>query len=264
MTREVPSASLRGQSAACAWSVTQRRCSAAAPSRIADFGAVDGRPYFSLHLSLPIGYCVQQQLRPVHHSCQTGEAQHGRKYRCCASRRDHAARSPSDARRGRPGPPGLRRGITRAIKAKDAAFLRDIVGELHEADLGDLIEALEADDRVEAGRTDRFGFRLLRAERGRRDRPRGDPRRTGTGGGCRGRPRAGIRRRRRNPGVARQGGPRGGSRKIVALGARGSRAQPRLSGKFRRPAHADRVHRGAAGLDRGAGDRLHARDQRVA
>ncbi len=40
-------------------------------------------------------------------------------------------------------------GITRAIKAKDAAFLRDIVGELHEADLGDLIEALEADDRVE-------------------------------------------------------------------------------------------------------------------
>jgi magnesium transporter len=40
-------------------------------------------------------------------------------------------------------------GITRAIKTKDAAFLRDIVGELHEADLGDLIEALEADDRVE-------------------------------------------------------------------------------------------------------------------
>jgi magnesium transporter len=40
-------------------------------------------------------------------------------------------------------------GITRAIKARDAAFLRDIVGELHEADLGDLIEALEADDRVE-------------------------------------------------------------------------------------------------------------------
>jgi magnesium transporter len=39
--------------------------------------------------------------------------------------------------------------ITRAIKTKDAAFLRDIVGELHEADLGDLIEALEADDRVE-------------------------------------------------------------------------------------------------------------------
>jgi magnesium transporter len=39
-------------------------------------------------------------------------------------------------------------GITRAIQGKDAAFLRDIVGELHEADLGDLIEALEPDDRV--------------------------------------------------------------------------------------------------------------------
>jgi magnesium transporter len=39
--------------------------------------------------------------------------------------------------------------ITRAIKAKDTAFLRGIVGELHEADLGDLIAALEPDDRVE-------------------------------------------------------------------------------------------------------------------
>jgi magnesium transporter len=38
--------------------------------------------------------------------------------------------------------------ITRAIQAGDAAFLRGIVGELHEADLGDLIAALEADDRV--------------------------------------------------------------------------------------------------------------------
>ena len=39
--------------------------------------------------------------------------------------------------------------ITRAIKTKDASFLRGIVGELHEADLGDLIAALEPDDRVE-------------------------------------------------------------------------------------------------------------------
>ena len=38
--------------------------------------------------------------------------------------------------------------ITRAVQADDAAFLRAIVGELHEADLGDLIEALEPDDRV--------------------------------------------------------------------------------------------------------------------
>src|SRR6201996_7519973 len=38
--------------------------------------------------------------------------------------------------------------ITRRIKADDATFLREVVAELHEADLGDLIEALEPDDRV--------------------------------------------------------------------------------------------------------------------
>src|SRR5215813_11264539 len=38
--------------------------------------------------------------------------------------------------------------FTRAIAGSDAAFLRAIVAELHEADLGDLIAALEPDDRV--------------------------------------------------------------------------------------------------------------------
>ena len=38
--------------------------------------------------------------------------------------------------------------ISRAVQASDAAFLREIVGELHEADLGDLIEALEPEERV--------------------------------------------------------------------------------------------------------------------
>jgi magnesium transporter len=38
--------------------------------------------------------------------------------------------------------------ITRCIRANDAKFLREVVAELHEADLGDLIEALEPDDRV--------------------------------------------------------------------------------------------------------------------
>src|ERR1700710_1831052 len=38
--------------------------------------------------------------------------------------------------------------IARAIKAADTLFLRAIVAELHEADLGDLIAALEPDDRV--------------------------------------------------------------------------------------------------------------------
>jgi len=38
--------------------------------------------------------------------------------------------------------------IANAIHAANAPFLRGIVAELHEADLGDLIAALEPDDRV--------------------------------------------------------------------------------------------------------------------
>jgi magnesium transporter len=38
--------------------------------------------------------------------------------------------------------------VTRGIKSGDAAFLRETVAELHEADLGDLIAALGAEDRV--------------------------------------------------------------------------------------------------------------------
>jgi magnesium transporter len=38
--------------------------------------------------------------------------------------------------------------IAHAVQASDAAFLREVVAELHEADLGDLIAALEPDDRV--------------------------------------------------------------------------------------------------------------------
>src|SRR5436189_262743 len=38
--------------------------------------------------------------------------------------------------------------ITRAIQAADTVFLRGIVAELHEADLGDLIAALEPEQRV--------------------------------------------------------------------------------------------------------------------
>jgi magnesium transporter len=38
--------------------------------------------------------------------------------------------------------------IARAIEAEDTGLLREVVGELHEADLGDLIEALQGDDRV--------------------------------------------------------------------------------------------------------------------
>ena len=38
--------------------------------------------------------------------------------------------------------------ISHAVQVADTAFLKEIVGELHEADLGDLIEALDADERA--------------------------------------------------------------------------------------------------------------------
>jgi magnesium transporter len=37
--------------------------------------------------------------------------------------------------------------VSAAVQAADAAFLREVVAELHEADLGDLIEALEPEER---------------------------------------------------------------------------------------------------------------------
>jgi magnesium transporter len=43
--------------------------------------------------------------------------------------------------------PGFVEEIARAVQAADAPFLREIVAELHEADLGDLIEALDPEDR---------------------------------------------------------------------------------------------------------------------
>lgn len=44
--------------------------------------------------------------------------------------------------------PAFVEAISKAVEAADATFLREIVGELHEADLGDLISALEPDERV--------------------------------------------------------------------------------------------------------------------
>ena len=44
--------------------------------------------------------------------------------------------------------PAFVEAISKAIQVADAAFLKEIVGELHEADLGDLIEALDAVERV--------------------------------------------------------------------------------------------------------------------
>ena len=70
--------------------------------------------------------------------------------------------------------------IARAIHGLDTPFLRAVVAELHEADLGDLIAALEPEDRAQPCRAYGYRFRFFGAERSRRLRPRGNPRRTRT------------------------------------------------------------------------------------
>jgi magnesium transporter len=63
--------------------------------------------------------------------------------------KDIAVTPTSDALRGKDG--ALREDyvarVAEAIRAGDSALLRELVSDLHEADVGDLIEALEADLR---------------------------------------------------------------------------------------------------------------------
>src|SRR3954466_3323353 len=109
----------------------------------------DRRPYFSLRLPLPSGYCVRhstdQIITPVKPArramAENTDAAHPEEATLLERHpmRDEEGQIRQD----------FVDGITRAIKARDAAFLREIVGELHAADLGDLVEALEADDRVD-------------------------------------------------------------------------------------------------------------------
>jgi Mg/Co/Ni transporter MgtE (contains CBS domain) len=71
--------------------------------------------------------------------------------------------------------------IARAIGAAEAPRLREVVAELHEADLGDLIAALEPDDRVQLVELTGTDFDFSALNEGRRHRPRGNPRGTRTG-----------------------------------------------------------------------------------
>ena len=150
--------------------------------------------------------------------------------------------------------------IARCIKADDARFLREVVAELHEADLGDLIEALEPDDRVslvELTGAD-FDFSALNEVD---DTVREEileelePETVAEG----------VRELESDDAVELledldEEDQEEILEKLPPPERDRARAQPALSGKFRRPADADRVHHGAAGLDGRAGDRLHARD----
>ena len=140
----------------------------------------------------------------------------------------------------------------------DAAFLRAIVAELHEADLGDLIAALEPEDRVnlvELTGSD-FDFSALNEvdETVREEiLEELEPEEVAEG----------VRELESDDAVELLESLDEEDREEVLEKLPPSERDviersPRISGKFRRPADADRVHRGAAGLDRGAGDRLHA------
>ena len=149
--------------------------------------------------------------------------------------------------------------IARAIHAADTPFLRAVVAELHEADLGDLIAALEPDDRVslvELTGTD-FDFSALNeVDDSVREEilEELEPETVAEG----------VRELESDDAVELLEGLDEEDQEEILEKLPPSERDAlerslRLSGKFRRTADADRIHRGAAGLDRGTGDRLHAR-----
>ena len=156
------------------------------------------------------------------------------------------------------------RQVARAIDAADVEALRGLVGDLHESDLGAVLEALEPEQPPAPGRIARHRLRFHRAHRGRRRGARGNPRRTAAANRRGRRARHRIRRRGGDPRGPAEGRAGRDPRAIAAARARRAQAQPRLSGGVRRPAHADGIHRRAAGLECRPGDRLHARDRRTA
>ena len=144
-------------------------------------------------------------------------------------------------------------------RAMTAATLRALVGDLHEADLGDVLQALDPDERDQLVRLMGNDFDwvaltevddTVRSEILENDPERADRR---------GRPRARFRRRRRDHRRPRRGGPRGGSGRPAARRAHRAGAPARLPGGIRRPADDDAFHRRAAVLDGRTDDRLHAR-----
>ena len=156
------------------------------------------------------------------------------------------------------------RQVMRAIDAGDVPALRGLVGDLHEADLGAVLEALETGRRsrlVELLGID-FDFTALtevddtvREEILDELPVQPSPKACATSN-----PTTRLPFSKTCPSTSRPRNPR----TIAAAGARRAGAQSRLSGRFRRPAHADGIHRRAAGLECRPGHRLYARDHRSA
>ena len=154
--------------------------------------------------------------------------------------------------------------VVEAIETADAETLLRLVGELHVADLGAVVEALEPEQRrrlVELLGI-HFDFTALTEvdDTVREEILEELPPQTVAEGVRDTR----FRRRGRDPRRPAEGRADRDPRAASGARARRARAQPRLSGELRRPAHADRVHRRAAGLDRRPDDRLYARNRRSA
>ena len=151
--------------------------------------------------------------------------------------------------------------VSEAIAGRDAGLLRALVGELHEADTGDLIEALDPDLRpqlIELMGKD-FDFTALTEvdDTVREEILEELPPETVA---------EGVRELDSDDAVyILEDLPKEEQAEILEQLPPTERVAlakaPRLSGRIRRPADADRVHRGAAGLDRRADHRLHARDR---
>ena len=116
--------------------------------------------------------------------------------------------------------------VAQAIADGDAAPLRALVGDLHEADVGDLIEALDPDLRPRLIELMGARLRLHGADRSRRHRPRGNPRRTAARDRGRGRARARFRRRGRHPRRPAEGRAGRNPRATAASERVALRAQP--------------------------------------
>ena len=151
-----------------------------------------------------------------------------------------------------------------AVEHHDSAVLRILVGELHEADAGDLIEALDPDLRpqlIELMGKD-FDFSALTEVDDTVREEILDELKPETVA-------EGVRELDSDDAVyILEDLDRKEQDEILQQLPHGragrARTQPDLSGRIRRPADADRVHRGAAVLECRAGHRLYARDRRSA
>ena len=147
-----------------------------------------------------------------------------------------------------------------AIEAENGAILTALVGEMHQADVGDLLEALDPElrPRLIELMGGAFDFTALTEvdDTVREEILEELPAETVA---------KGVQEIDSDDAVyILEDLPKEEQADILraAAGARAHRAgaQPVLPGRLGRPAHADRVHRRAAVLDRGPDHRLHARN----